>query len=59
MPFINPVNPPNVNEVLRRDAAVRQDAAHFYESSSQPQRKRKLIRALAKLLPGGSGKKER
>jgi hypothetical protein len=63
MPGVNPLRPPNVNEVLRREQALRQEilqreSLHDEESSSRPKPKRKLIRKLARLIAGRSDKKD-
>ena len=42
----------NVEEVLRRDEALRRDSVHDYEFSSRPERKRNLIRNLARFIAG-------
>jgi hypothetical protein len=62
MPGVNPLRPPNVNEVLRRGQALRQEMArqdtmrreigYNDDSWSRPKRKRKLIRKLAKFIAG-------
>jgi hypothetical protein len=56
MPMGNPLNSPNVNEVLRRDKILRAETSgreHGYadEPSSRPKRKWHL-RNLAKLIAG-------
>jgi hypothetical protein len=56
MPMVNPLNPRNVNEVLRRDKVLRAETSgreHGYagEPSSRPRRKWH-IRTLAKLIVG-------
>jgi hypothetical protein len=48
-----------VTEVLRRNEALRRNSVHEYESSSRPERKRQLIRHLAKFITGRSEKKAR
>jgi hypothetical protein len=58
MPMVNPLNPRNVNEVLRRDRVLRAETSgreHGYddEPSSGPKRKWQL-RHLVKLI-GGKG----
>jgi hypothetical protein len=58
MPMVNPLNSPNVNEVLR-DEALRQETLHRQtgydnEPSSCPQRTRTVLRKLAKLIGGRS-----
>lgn len=45
-------NSRNVTEALRRNEVLRRNAAHEYESSSRPERKRNLIRNLAKFITG-------
>jgi hypothetical protein len=59
MPMVNPLNPRNVNEVLRRDRVLRAETAgreHRYreEPSSRPKRKW-YLRSLVKLIGGRSG----
>jgi hypothetical protein len=61
VPGVNPLNPPNVNEVLRREEALRQEtmrreSGYDDEPWSRPKRKRKLIRKLAKFITGTSEK---
>jgi hypothetical protein len=63
MPGINPLRPPDVNEVLRREKALREELQHrgpeyYGESLSLPKRKRKLLRNLAKFITGRSEKKD-
>jgi hypothetical protein len=63
MPGVNPLRPPNVNEVLRRDEMARQetlrrDSEYHDESLPRQKRKRKLIRNLAKFIAGRGEKKD-
>jgi len=63
MPGVNPLRPPNVNEVLRREEALRQEisrreSGYDDESWSRPKRKRKLIRKLARFIAGRGEKKD-
>jgi hypothetical protein len=60
MPTVNPLNSPNVNEVLRRDKALREESlrresGYDDEPSSRPRPKANLLRKLAKLIGGRSG----
>jgi hypothetical protein len=62
VPGVNPLHPPNVNEVLRRKEALRQETSrresgYDDESWSRPKRKRKLARKLAKFITGTGEKK--
>jgi hypothetical protein len=57
MPGVNPLNSRNVDEVLRRDRALRRetsgrDIGYDEESRSRPKRKSQLIRRLAKFIAG-------
>jgi hypothetical protein len=52
MPGVNPLNPPNVNEVLRRDQALRRETGYDHESWPRPKRTSRLIRKLAMLISG-------
>jgi hypothetical protein len=52
MPGVNPLNPPNVNEVLRRDQALRREAEYHDEPWSHPNWTSRLIRKLAMLING-------
>jgi hypothetical protein len=61
MPWVNPLRPPNVNEVMRREEALREELLrrgpeYYDESSSLPKRKRNLLRNLAKFIGGRSAR---
>lgn len=63
MPGVNPLRPPNVDEALRREQALRQEtmrreAGYDDESLPHPEQKRKLIRKLAKFITGRSDSKD-
>jgi hypothetical protein len=54
MPMVNPLNPRNVDEVLRRDRALRHESEIGYDRGSRPRpkQKSKLIRKLAMFIAG-------
>jgi hypothetical protein len=59
MPMVNPLNPRNVNEVLRRDRTLREESlrresGYDDEPSSRQKPKVSLVRMLAKLIGGRS-----
>jgi hypothetical protein len=58
----NPLNPMNVNEVLRRERNLRQDTLRRESGSdydTRPRRESKLIRKLVSLFTGRNEKEDR